>query len=269
MEELIKYKDFLIARNLSTNYFNVIRILLSFLQTKSIEFNAITQDIITEFFNTNNYSSNTKNQFIKGGRNYGDYLQIPKEQNQFYQIKLMKTERKIPDYLTEKDLGEAKKYLITYESKRISIPKINALLDFLFYSGIRKAELLNLKRTDFNFEENSVKVFGKGDKERITYYPEKIKKEIQDYFASEPEQINAFNITLGKINYMAIQIGKYLGKRIYTHLFRHSGAREMQRKGIPLAILSKILGHGSIATTMIYCDENEEGRRNIYKERMK
>jgi site-specific recombinase XerD len=43
----------------------------------------------------------------------------------------------------------------------------------------------------------------------------------------------------------------------------------MLRKGIPIAVVSKILGHASLATTMIYADENEEGRRNIYREKMK
>jgi integrase len=49
----------------------------------------------------------------------------------------------------------------------------------------------------------------------------------------------------------------------------NSGAREMLRKGIPIAVVSKILGHASLTTTMIYADENESGRREIYQSKMK
>jgi site-specific recombinase XerD len=267
MEEILKkYSEFLLARGLSQNYHNSMRIFLPFIKSKNIEFNSVTQDILTEFFNSNNYSLNSKNMYIKAGRNYGDYLQLSKELNAFYQIKLMKVASKIPECMDEHDISEAKKYLITYESKRIGIPKINALLDFLFFSGIRKTELLTLKRIDFHLEENYCKVLGKGNKERLLCFPITVSKEIQEYFISEPESINAFNMTRGKINYIAIQIGKYLGKRVYCHLFRHSFARNLNfNKGVDTYTISKLLGHSSMTTTLLYISPDEKTIRNTYK----
>jgi site-specific recombinase XerD len=68
---------------------------------------------------------------------------------------------------------------------------------------------------------------------------------------------------------MSRLLTKYLGKRIYTHLFRHSGARNMIMKDVPLLMVSKILGHSSINTTMRYCAPDEKMISEKYKEKMK
>jgi integrase/recombinase XerD len=172
--------------------------------------------------------------------------------------------------LTEKELKEAISYLITYHSKLYSIPKIEALIGFLFYSGIRKSELLGLKRSDFNVEESMCKVYGKGRKERYIYYPSQIKEKIITYFKSEDETSNAFNISLYDITYLTKILKKYFpNKNITVHLFRHSGARNMIDKGIPLGTVSRLLGHSSIQTTIIYTDPNQETIKRQYQEKMK
>jgi len=177
-ELLNKYLEYLTARGQSKNYYNIMRLWLVYLDEQKIEPQSITQETITAFFTLHTeYSANTKNQFIKGGRSFYSYMGI--ENNEWTKIKLLAVETKIPNYLSEQDLGEAKKYLITYHSHRLySIPKIEALLDFLYFTGVRKTELLTLKRIDFNLEGNSAKVFGKGKKERIVYYPEKVKNNL-------------------------------------------------------------------------------------------
>lgn len=263
---LNNYLDYLKARGQSKNYYNIIKLFVEHLVNNNLEPEATTQETITTFFNANpDYSSNTRNMFIKAGRSFYKFLNIPDDKNEWIKIKLLKVATKQPDYLDEKDIAEAKKYLITYHSKKMSIAKIEALIDFLFYSGARKQEVLLLKRADFNLEECSVKVFGKGQKERILYYSKEVKNKIETYFASEPEAINAFNISLGQLNYLPKVIAKHIGRNVYMHLFRHSACRFMQRKGVPLAVVQGIMGHASIQTTMIYSGENEEGRKNEYK----
>ena len=213
MKSLDKYKDYLLARGQSLVYYNFIKKFLEYCKSKKINYKNITQENLTQFFTDNQYSLNSKNNFIKAGRSYGGFLEINKEQNEWYKIKLLKVERKIPNYLTENDLREAIKYLITYHSNKISIVKIHALMNFLFYTGIRKAELLGLKRVDFNLEEGKVKVYGKGKKERILYYSVKVKKLLEQYFQSEIEKRNAFNLTIAKINYIPRLLRKYFKDR--------------------------------------------------------
>lgn len=265
-EQLEKYSQYLTARGYCLNYRNMMRIWLAYLLEKKIE--NFTQETITQFFIENSeYGDGTKCMFIKAGRNYySGFLQIPKEQNEWNKIKLLKVPIKIAEYFTEKDLEEAKKQLVIYHSDKLTPLKIRTILDFLYYSGVRKNEFLILKRKDIDLENNSAKVWGKGDKERIVYFPEKIKKEIAEYFNSENEENNAFNITLKKLLYLMVLINKYCGKNIHIHSFRHGFARNLiYNKGMDINTVSKLLGHSSITTTMRYINPDEKTIKDNYK----
>jgi len=268
MDEILeKYKQQLLARGISLNYFYRMRIFLSFLANKKLEYNSINQENVVQFLNEGKYNEQSKNSFINAGRDF--YKFLGQENNEWTKLKLMKVEYKIPEYLTEQELEKGISYLITYHSKKITPDKYRALIHFIFYTGARKEEVLNLHRTDFDFEKGSVKLFGKGKKERWAYYPDRIGKEIQDFFSSEAEVNNAFSISLGKIYYYIKKMGKYLNKNIYPHLLRHSACRQMLRKGIQLPEVSKILGHTSLQTTLRYAELNEEERREDYRKKMK
>jgi len=264
-EQLDKYKEYLIARSLSINYRNVIRIWLNYLQTKGLE--TFTQETITQFFTENNYKINSKNHFIRAGRNYyGEYLQIPKEQNEWHKVKLIKAERNIPNYIREDELDKAISQMITHKSVLINGTKLNALLHFCYYGGCRKQEILDLKRVDFDLENNSAKVNGKGSKQRIICFTSKVSKELLDYFASEKEVTNAFNITENQLKYLPKVMAKYLGRNCYLHLLRHSFARNLLfNKGVDMNTVSKLLGHSSIQTTMIYINPDEKTISENYK----
>jgi len=267
---LAKYKEYLEARNLSLNYYNIMKQLLAYLQEKGIEFSAVTQQDITDLFTTHaEYSVSTRNQWIKSARNFALFLGI--SDSEFTKIKLMKTDRKIPDYLTEDDLSKAIKYMATYHSDTYSSDKISAILLFLFYTGVRKGELIFLKRADINLEENVAKIWGqKSKQERFVYFPAKVKNILVKYFNSEKEEDNAFNLTVRKIDYICIILRKHIpNKKIKAHLFRHSACRNMLRHNIPLTVCKDIMGHANVSTTMLYASEDEPERRNIYKQRMK
>ena len=266
-DTLIKYKSYLLARGRSLGYFNVMRIWIAYLEKNNIQ--NFTQETITNFFIENNYMDNSKSQFIRAGRDYyTDYLQIPEEQNEWNKIKLIRGERKIPNYLTEEELDKGIALMITHNGRLMPSNKLKAVLHFMFYSEVRKEEMLTVKRENFDFENNIAKVNGKGSKERYVYFPVNIAKEIKDYFSSEVEKDNAFNMTLGKLNYMPKILAKYIGKNVYPHLFRHSGARDMIKKGMDISIVSKILGHSSISTTMIYVGADQKMIQSEYKKHM-
>jgi len=268
-EKLIEqYRAYLLARSQSLNYINVMRTFLNFLEENKLEPMDITQETLTVFFTKNErYSISTRNQFIKGGRSFYDFLGL--HDSAWHRMKLMQVAYRIPDFLTVQDVEEAKKYLKTYHSKKYTIAKIEALISFLFATGVRKAELLNLKRADIDIENNKAKVFGKGKRERYIYFDNKTKAELIDYFSAEEEKTNAFNLTLGKINYIPKLLSKYLGKKVYLHLFRHSSARNMIMKDVPINIVQKILGHSSLQTTMRYTEPNEKMIADKYKEKMR
>jgi site-specific recombinase XerD len=264
MIDLTGYKAFLQARGWSNNYHNCMRIFLVYLGNR-----VLSQEIITEFFNENNYSDKTKCSFISAGRNYQIYL--GNETSEWNKIKLIKCPYKIPNYLSEKELGQAISYLGNFHRKLIEPVKAEALLNFLFYSGVRKAELIGLKRVDIDLVECIAKVYGKGKKERMVYFPKRVSDNINTYFQSEKEQTNAFNMSAYDLDYLIKTVLKkcFPTKNITIHLFRHSGARTMRRKGVDPIDISRILGHSSVQTTLRYLDSNEEEIRNNYKEKMK
>lgn len=263
-----QYKAYLLAREQSLNYANVMNIFLGYLEENKLEPVDITQDTLTEFFTKHSdYSISTKNQFIKAGRNFYEFLGL--HQNEWHKIKIMKVGFRIPDYLSSKEIEDCKKYLKTYHSHKYSCAKIDALFSFLFATGIRKTELLNLKRADIDLENQKAKVIGKGNRQRFVYFDSKTKADLINYFQSENEETNFINIRFGQLRYITKILSKYLNKKIYIHIFRHSSARYMIDKGVPLGTVSRILGHASISTTIIYTDPNEETIQNQYKEKMR
>jgi site-specific recombinase XerD len=270
IEILEKYQNYLLARNLSLVYKNFIKKFLEYCTAEHVEYQTITQQTITDFFNKNTYASNSKNNFIKAGRSFYSFLGIAKEQNEWFKIKMLKVERKLPEYLMLDDIQKAIKYITTYNS-RLDSTKIETVLYFMFYTGIRKSELLNLKRASFDLTNCAVKIYEQKTKqEKIIYYPEKLRDKIQSYFNTSQEKENSFNITLGEINYLFGEIiSKHLGKKIKPHLTRHGGARYMLEKGVPATIVQKILGHQSLNTTLIYLSPDQKMIERIYKEKIK
>lgn len=267
MEILNKYLEFLQARNFSKVYYNYIKKWLDFCNKNKIDFMTISQENITQFFTENNYKTETKNLYIKSGRSFYDYLNI--KDNEWKKIKLLKIEKRLPEYLTYEDIQKSIKYIYTY-NERLNSKKLELILLLMFYTGIRKGELLFLKREDIYVDELEIKIYNKKSKEeKILDFPEILKEKFKDYFNSEPEEINAFNVTISQINYFyRIILSKFLGKKIRPHLTRHGNAVYLLNKGISLNVLQDELGHKDIKTTMKYLSVTRETRKKTYKEKI-
>jgi integrase/recombinase XerD len=151
-----------------------------------------------------------------------------------------------------------------------------AVLELLFVTGIRVAELCNLKEADVDILKGSIKVIGKGNKERIVpvcssdtidavkgYY-ELFKNEIlkSKYFF-----VNRRNNRLSEQS-VRFMIKKYckaikIHDNITPHMFRHSIATLLLEAGVDIRYIQLFLGHSSIMTTQIYVHVNEESQRKI------
>ena len=267
-EILENYRLYLLARNLSLVYYNYIRVFLKFIEAKNITIETITQDTITQLFNEGNYSTNSKNNFIKAGKNFYNFMNIT--ENEWKKLKLMKTERKIPQFLSEKDLQEALKQLGTYNYTLMPPIKLEAILYFMFFTGLRKSEITNIKRTDIDLENKKliVRVPTKGKKERVVYLTTKVKNLVEKYFLLEEEKENAFNINATQLEYICTLLTKYLKRKVTVHTFRHSYARHLVIKGVSIGIISKLLGHSSIATTSIYTEPDEKMIEDMFNEKL-
>lgn len=150
-----------------------------------------------------------------------------------------------------------------------------AILDFLYSTGIRVGELVNLNISDINFEERECIVFGKGGKERKVYFDAKAKIHLQNYLAVRNDSNPALFVTLDapstrlKISGVEIRM-RELGKRslvnrIYPHKFRRTMATRAIDKGMPIEQVQKILGHSQIDTTMQYAMVNQSNVKNAHQ----
>lgn len=142
-----------------------------------------------------------------------------------------------------------------------------AIIDFLYSTGIRVGELVNLNIADIDFEARECIVFGKGDKERRVYFDAKAKLHLQEYLKQRTDSNPAVFVTLDdpherlKISGVEIRI-RDLGRRlnmekIHPHKFRRTMATRAIDKGMPIEQVQKILGHSQIDTTMQYAIVNQ------------
>ncbi len=183
--------------------------------------------------------------------------------------------KRLPTYLTQKEVDSILKApnLRTEEGKRDQ-----AILEFLYSSGVRVSELSNLKRQDVNLESGFLKCFGKGGKERIVPLGSKAKEAIQFYLKvlEDKKSTGGEPLFLGKgqkakMTRQAIWaiVKKYaklarISKKITPHTFRHSFATHLLEGGADLRVVQELLGHADISTTQIYTHVSKDRLKSVH-----
>lgn len=265
-EKLEKYKTYLTNLKKSLVYYNFLVPLFDYLKEKNLEFETITKEQLAQYFTDKQYSENSINNVIKSCRNYAKFLQI--EKHSCFEIKMLEVIKREIEVIELEDIQKAVKYIATYNS-RLNANKIEIVLYLMFYTLIRKSELLFLKREDFDLVNSEIKIYEKKTKQENTVdFPEKFTPKIVAYFNSEPEKNNAFNITEPEINYLFREVmSKALGKKVKPHLTRHGGIRYLLEK-LPPQDVQNIAGHKNIMTTLQYGKVNRKTRKENYRKKI-
>ena len=151
-----------------------------------------------------------------------------------------------------------------YEKENKVYHRNNLMLDFLFYTGIRVSELVNIRHIDY--QNKSLKVHGKGNKIRFIFVPDFLVK----YFNSFSDEYLFTTKNQKKLNPIQIRTMIYkktrkagVDKHISPHTFRRSFATLLNKKKCPLTTIQKLLGHSSIETTTGYIHNSYE---ELYKD---
>ena len=150
------------------------------------------------------------------------------------------------------------------------------LLEFTYSTGCRLSEIESVNKDDLNFHDKTLKVIGKGNKERIVCFNTKAKYLLKQYILSRTDDNPALfvaskgkNIRLGgrsierEIKKIALRAN--LGKAIYPHLLRHSIATHLLAAGMSLHNVQALLGHSDPKTTEIYAETSVENVVYEYK----
>lgn len=151
-----------------------------------------------------------------------------------------------------------------------------ALFEFTYSTGCRLAEIASVNKEDIDWNNKTLRVIGKGNKERVVCFNTKAKYLLKEYIMSRNDDNSALFITtkspntrLGKRSIqreIGIIAGRAnLGKAIYPHLLRHSIATHLLAAGMALHNVQALLGHSNPKTTQIYAETSVENVVYEYK----
>lgn len=142
-----------------------------------------------------------------------------------------------------------------------------AIFELTYATGVRCSELVSIQLNDINFHERSIKVYGKGRRERIVLFGSKAYQALTCYLEQErplmlKKQIvnhlflnyNGTPITARSVQRIFEMFRKFLklDRKLTPHKIRHSFATHLLHQGVNLRVIQELLGHKTIATTEIY-----------------
>lgn len=272
-------KDYLstlrLERNLSENtiisYSNDISSLFEFLNDMGIkDLNLVNSKVLTEFFkligNIGLSNTSTARYFssLKGFFNFlssSNYI----EANPVEKLSPPKIGRKLPSVLS---LNEIEKILSEASGEEKFVLRDRAVLETFYACGLRISELINIKLSDLYFDDEIIRVIGKGNKERIVPIGRSAVEHINNYLKrSRPllekkgKSLNFLflNVRGTKLSRMGVWkiVDFYVkeakvNKKVHPHTFRHTFATHLLEGGADLRAVQEMLGHSSISTTQIY-----------------
>ncbi len=137
--------------------------------------------------------------------------------------------------------------------------KHKLVIKFLYSSGLRLSELINLKRKDIDFDRNIINVKkGKGNKDRITLLSGSLSSDLLKYYSKGQFKTEyVFEGRDGKYIKKSVQkilenAGRAIKKKVHPHMLRHSFATHLLEQGTDIRYIQKLLGHSDLKTTEIY-----------------
>lgn len=191
-----------------------------------------------------------------------------------------KRKKTLPVFIDEKGMNNLFD-VFSFEKDFVGV-RDKLILKVFYFTGIRRAELINLKMTDCDLKESKIKVLGKRNKERIIPIPVHLTKEIELYSLNrenllhENGQQSIFLFISDKGTKLYDKqvyniITKYLSlvstqKKKSPHVLRHTFATHMLNNGADLNAVKELLGHANLSATQIYTHNTFEKLKSIYKQ---
>ncbi len=201
------------------------------------------------------------------------------EYNPLESVSIPKQNKTLPHFLYE---DEVENILRGIKIDTPSGYRNRIILELLWVSGMRISELSSLNYENLNLEQNEIRVFGKGAKERIVLIPDKTKEGLINYIENVSDLIcktdkkptsplfinyNGYRLQNQSIRKALRECIKniHFTKYVTPHVFRHSFATKMLEHGVDLRIVQELLGHASIKNTQIYTHVSIQRLKDVYE----
>jgi integrase/recombinase XerD len=260
------------------------------------------KSILTNFYNflLKQKKVNSQKAILRSFKKYLQYLKRDKEVSQNYlylvtvvikkffefseidvtdEIKAPKRTKSLPKSLNEQevyDLIHAKDDDYDPEKsnpQNISRLRNKLILTLLYSTGLRVSELTKLKITAIDEEERTIRVRGKGEKDRIVIFDDATLNLIHEYLEkrnmdSEYLFLSQEGNTLSS-RYIQLMIKDYakeagITKKVTPHVMRHSFATHLLKNGVDIRAIQQLLGHSNLSTTQIYTSVDMHTLKNVY-----
>jgi integrase/recombinase XerC len=200
------------------------------------------------------------------------------EKNPMVKIPVPRTGKKLPAYLKESamdQLFDRLTWTSDYASQRDRL-----ILELLYNTGLRRAELIDLKLHRIDWSSRSIKVLGKGAKERLVPFGKKLEQRLQTYLTSRAAtfpEVSLDHLLLtdqGKVMYPKFvynKVKQYLSLvssagQLSPHVLRHTFATHLANRGADLNAIKELLGHSSLAATQVYTHNTIDQLKAIYEQ---
>jgi integrase/recombinase XerC len=198
--------------------------------------------------------------------------------NPTLQLSTLSIKKTVPVFLKEKELLRLLDHHLfedTFEGWRDKL-----VLELLYGTGIRLAELLALPNEAVDLYDNTIRVWGKRNKERIVPFPKSIRQVVERYRRYRAAIVSNHSTNLLLVTVAGTPcypmlvyrlVSKYL--RAYTHadrysphVLRHTFATHLLNKGADLNAIKNLLGHESLATTQLYTHHSLKRLQEVFKQ---
>lgn len=264
------YIDHLLARNKSPKtiktFRSIITSFIEFIGNKDLREVSIWDiDSFLAFLRKKGYKERSLYTAAVAIKRFIDYLGLTEKLKGF---EYPRRPKELPKFLSPEDV---RKLINAAEDIRDRL-----IVSLLYTTGIRVSELIKIRKEDIDLSKNSLKVFGKGSKERIVFFNNYTKKLLKEYldkykfgdrdyiFPGRGSETIHYVTVERVLNRLKRKAG--LSKKVTPHILRHSFATYALSQGMDIREIQELLGHASLRTTQVYTHVTRE---RLFKDYLK
>lgn len=267
-------KELNYSENTEISYREDITNFLNYLEKKQLNYKKIDGEIIRDYLkylDEAKLKNSTIARRISALRTFYNYLLNKNivDTNFFNSIRNPKLEKKLPNYLSYEELAK----ILDNIDISTKIGLRNRLLVEMFYAtGCRVSEMINIKVSDINKSNNSIRIMGKGKKMRIVYFGEYARDYLDRYLPHIDTdylftQESGDKLSIHDVEYIISDLVKNLALKTHVtpHTLRHTFATHLLNNGADIKTVQELLGHSSLNTTGIYTHVSNERIKEVYR----